>query len=156
MADAQEKLKLDHANKYQSSRMQNNTYSHGNKVFVWYEQKVNSSIRDFIELSTVLRYTERFSIDSVDRDCVMEQYKTPQIESLLDRSSILYGSITERRVKTRHVKTGKDPDKFEQDGDNLQFDGDKQSYGERSIAYDGDCETKACYEDIKKAHEILK
>ena len=133
-----------------------NTYSHGNKVFVWYEQMVNSYMRDFIELSIILRYTEHFSIDSVDRDCVIEQYKTPQIESLLNRSSIINGSITERSFRTRYVITGKDPDKFEQDGDNLQFDGDQQSYGGRSIAYDGDCETKACYQDIKKVHEILK
>ena len=57
-------------------------------------------------------------------------------------------SITERYIKYRQGKTGRDPDVLEFDGDNVQLNVDLNSYGEQLNTEESNNETKNCNKKI--------
>ena len=54
------------------------------------------------------------------------------------------------------MRTDNDRDEPEYDGDNIQLNSDKQSYGEKSTTHDNDNMNKNCDQEIIRAREILK
>ena len=66
MAESQAKSKFKCAIKHQSPKMQNYTYSPGEKVLVWREKIVNNRIEEFIGPFTVLHPDERCKIVAID------------------------------------------------------------------------------------------
>ena len=68
-------------------------------------------------------------------------------------------SITERKIEEHHEKINKEPDEPDEpeyDGENVQINVDRQSYGEQSITDDSDHVNKDCDKEITKTREILE
>ena len=130
--------------------MQSYTYSLADKVLVRCKKMMNNRIGKFIVPFTALHHDECSKIVAIDQNGAIKRYCTSKIRSFLNQHSMLYDSVTERKIEDRHVKTRIDPYEPEYDGDNVQLNVYRQSYGEQSIAYDSDEVTRARDQQIKR------
>ena len=117
---------------------------------------MNYYIEEFIGLFIALHNNERSEIVSINQDGVINRYSTSRTRPFSEQPSILDDSITERKIKYRHVKTYNDPYKPKFDDDHVQSSADQQSYGEQSITDDSENVTKNHDQEITKAREILE
>ena len=66
---------------------------------------------------------------------------------------MLDDSITERKIEDWHVKTDKDPDESQLDGEDVQLNIDQKSYREQSISDNSGKVTKNCDQGMTKARK---
>ena len=92
---------------------------------------MNNHIGEFIAPFTVFDHYERSKIVDIDQNGIMKRYSISQIRPFLKQPSMFDDSITKRKINDRHDETNKDPDEFEFDGENVQFNVDQQLYGEQ-------------------------